>query len=340
MDLPFAPPLDPMLAKLADDLPEGAPWIYEPKWDGFRALLFHGDTVAIQSRDGRDLVRYFPELVDLVTGRTPPGSVLDGEVVVAARGRFDFDSLSLRLHPAASRVERLAGDIPAALVLFDVLALEGEDVTARPLAERLEQLERLAPLPKDPAEVLDALAAEPSGILATPRTNDVATARPWLTAFEERGLDGVVAKRLDRPYLFGKRDMVKVKPRRTADCVVGGFRRAKSGEGVGSLLLGLYDDAGVLQYVGHTSGLKAAERLAVRERLRPLEGGTSFGGGRTPGGPSRWAAGRDPAWVPVDPRLVVEVRYDRIMNGRFRHAVGLERWRDDKRPEECTFEQV
>ena len=330
-----------MLARLADDVPEGPGWIYEPKWDGFRALVFRNDDeVDVRSRDDRGFVRYFPEVAGLLSERLPRGCIVDAEIVVSTGRGLDFDSLSLRIHPAESRVRQLADDLPAGVLAFDLLAADGTDLTARPLAERLERLRELAPLPAGPGELLDSLATEASQLLLTPQTEDPNTARAWTVDYEDRGLDGVVAKRLDRPYLFGKRDMVKVKRQRIADCVVGGYRLAKGGNGVGSLLLGLYDDSGVLQYVGHTSGLKAAERGEVLDRLRPLEGGVSFGGGRTPGGVSRWTGGRDPSWVPLDPRLVVEVRFDRMMGGRFRHAVGLARWRADKRPEECTFEQV
>jgi ATP-dependent DNA ligase len=339
--LPLTPPLAPMLARLADDVPEGPEWIYEPKWDGFRALVFRNeDEVDVRSRDDRGFVRYFPELTGLLSDRLPTGCIVDAEIVVSTGGGLDFDSLSLRIHPAESRVRHLADALPAGVLAFDLLVVDGMDLSARPLSERLERLRELAPLPAGPGELLDSLATEPSQLLLTPQTDDAGAARAWTVDYEDRGLDGVVAKRLDRPYLFGKRDMVKVKRQRTADCVVGGYRLAKGGAGVGSLLLGLYDDAGILQYVGHTSGLKAGERGEVLDRLRPLEGGSSFGGGRTPGGVSRWTGGRDPSWVALEPRFVVEVRFDRMMGGRFRHAVGLARWRTDKRPEECTFEQV
>lgn len=341
MTLPLRPPLAPMLARLADDVPEGAGWVYEPKWDGFRALVFRDDDhLDVRSRDDRGLLRYFPELDELLTTALPAGCVVDAEIVVATDGRLDFDALGLRIHPAASRVERLAAELPAAVLAFDLLAADGVDLTTRPLTERVERLRGVGSLPAGPGELLESLASRSSQFLLTPQADDRETARMWTTEYEDRGLDGVVAKRLDRPYSFGTRDMVKVKRQRTADCVVGGYRSAKGGGGVGSLLLGLYDDAGVLHYVGHTSGLKAAERTEVLERLRPLEGGAGFGGGRTPGGKSRWSGGRDPSWVALEPSLVVEVRFDRMLGGRFRHAVGLSRWRTDKRPEECTFDQL
>ncbi|MGQ0668540.1 MAG: ATP-dependent DNA ligase [Actinomycetota bacterium] len=336
MTLPFGPPVPPMLAKLEREIPRGDGWLYEPKWDGFRAIVFRdGDRVHIQSRDSRPLERYFPELAPALRDALPAGCVVDGEVIVAGPEGLDFDSLQLRIHPAESRVRKLSAEIPASFVAFDLLAEGGEDLRSRPLAERRTRL----------VEALGLKATErlPSGrttVLLTPQTDDADEAEGWFERLERIGLDGVIAKRADQPYIPGQRVMVKVKHRRTAECVVGGYRLAKSGDGVGSLLLGLYDDGGVLHYVGHTSAFNTRERRAVLEELRPLEGGESFGPGRTPGGPSRWTGGRDPAYVSIEPRLVCEVTYDHLQGERFRHATGFVRWRPDRRPRDCTFDQL
>jgi ATP-dependent DNA ligase len=333
----------PMLAKLESTLPEGPAWIYEPKWDGFRCLVTVADAgVQLISRDDRPMVRFFPEIVTTLEA-LPTGSIVaDGELVIVHDGRFWFEDLQLRLHPAESRVRKLAGEIPATLILFDLLEIDGEDLRQRPLAERRQRLEKLA------GEIGADRVPEQAGDLQpgpevrlTPWTDDVAVARRWFGDEHWLGEDGIVAKRIDQPYQPGVRAWVKVKHRETADCVVGGYRVAKNGEGVGSLLLGLYDSAGHLHYVGHTSSFKAAERRALREQLAPLEGGAGFGGeARSPGGQSRWSAGRDADWVPLDPVLVCEVSYERIQSGRFRHAATFVRWREDRSPSSCTFEQV
>jgi ATP-dependent DNA ligase len=339
----FGPPLSPMLARLRDELPEGREWIYEPKWDGFRALVFvHAGSIRLVSRDGRALERYFPELLPALDEALPPECVVDGEILVTTAGGLDFDALLLRIHPAVSRIELLASETPAAFVMFDLLAVGAEDLRQSPFSKRRARLVELTGKKPRGFEtgVGDVLAPKGTRVLLTPQTADVARARELMERFETKGLDGIVAKRLDQPYKPGKRDMVKVKLQRTADCVVGGYRLSKAGDGVGSLLLGLYDSEGTLQYAGHTSSFSAGERRALLKELRPLEGGRSFGSGRAPGGPSRWSHGRDDSWVPVEPKLVCEVAYDRIMGVRFRHAVRFLRWRPDKPPSECRFDQV
>jgi ATP-dependent DNA ligase len=271
-----------------------------------------------------------------------PDVVADGELVLVREGRFSFEELQLRLHPAASRVRMLAEQIPASLILFDLLTEGSDDLRGAPLIERRARLaalaERLDILPVP--EISTDLPAGPECRL-TPWTADPDVARRWFADVEGLGEDGIVAKRTDQPYQAGVRGWVKVKHRRTADCVVGGYRLAKGGDGVGSLLLGLYDDEGRLHYVGHTSSFRAAERRAMREALTPLVGGAGFGeAARSPGGQSRWSAGRDTAWVSLEPVLVCEVAFDRLQSGRFRHAATFLRWRDDRTPSSCTFEQI
>jgi ATP-dependent DNA ligase len=330
-----------MLAKLQTEMPRGQRWTYEPKWDGFRTIVTSGEEVRFVSRDDRPMMRFFPEIERLVTDRAPGRYVADGEIVLVRPGGLIFEELQLRLHPAASRVRKLAQEIPASLILFDLLEADGRDLRDEPLAERRRALWSLAagwgvgPTP----ERLEELSPGPE-LLLTPWTDDVAVAERWYADEAGLGQDGILAKRADQPYQPGVRGWVKVKHRRTADCVVGGYRVAKSGDGVGSLLLGLHDDEGRLHYVGHTSSFKAAERRAIRERLAPLEGGESFEGARAPGGPSRWSAGKDTAWVNVQPRLVCEVSFERMQYGRFRHAARFVRWREDRDPASCTFEQI
>ncbi len=334
-------PLDikPMLAKLADDVPDGDGWIFEPKWDGFRCLIHRrGDDLHVISRDGRSLGRYFPEVIELLTGLIDSDCVLDGEIVVASKVGLEFEELQLRIHPAESRVNMLAGELPASVVLFDALELGG-DLIGSPLSERLAALHERFGAPSSIDDILDE-ATRTSKLLMTPMTTDPEEARTWLTKYEDRGLDGVVAKRTTDTYQPNKRSLLKIKRKRTADCVVGGYRLSKDKKGVGSLLLGLYDDDGVLQYVGHTSGFKAAERVELLDVFKDIEGGESFGEGRSPGGQSRWSAGKDPEWVPLEPVLVCEVSYDRIMGRRFRHAVGFVRWRTDKAVQDCDFSQT
>jgi ATP-dependent DNA ligase len=334
----------PMLAKLEPVLPEGPGWIYEPKWDGFRCIVtVRGADIALTSRDDRPMLRFFPEIIATLE-QLPIGSfVADGELVIVHDGRFWFEDLQLRLYPAESRVRKLAVEIPTTLLLFDLLEIDGEDLRERPLAERRQRLETLG------ADIGAERVPESTGdlqpgpeIRLTPWTDEVAVARRWFGDEHWLGEDGIVAKRIDEPYRPGVRAWVKVKHRSTTDCVVAGYRVSKDGAGVGSLLLGLYDGAGNLHYVGHTSSFKAAERRALREQLAPLEGGVGFGGdtARAPGGPSRWAGGRESDWVSLDPVLVCEVSYERIQSGRFRHAATFVRWREDRSPRSCTFEQV
>jgi ATP-dependent DNA ligase len=327
MSLPFEPPLEPMLARSADAIPTGSEWCYEPKWDGFRALIFReNDDVRIVSRKNTILNRYFPELIAVFQTGLPERCVIDGEIVRAGPRGLEFDTLQLRLHPAASRVTKLSQEIPASYVAFDILAVGDHNVAAEPLLQRRQcLLQSVAPI---------------SSLSITPQTRNVDEAQSWFERFEGAGLDGVVAKQIDGTYHPGKRLWVKIKHQRTVDCVVGGYRVSSDGKGVGSLLLGLYDHSGVLDYVGHTSSLNARERRELMERLQPLEGEPSFGDGRTPGGPSRWSQGRDTSWVSLKPVLVCEVGFEKLEGNRFRHAARLLRWREDKAPAECTYDQL
>jgi ATP-dependent DNA ligase len=324
-----------MLAKLEPELPRGDGWLYEPKWDGFRAIVFRdGPDVEIQSRDTRPFNRYFPELPPVFLDCLPKQCVVDGEIVLAGPDGLDFDSLQLRLHPAESRVRMLSQQIPTSFVAFDLLAVRSRDLRDEPLAKRRAELEKLLP---------EGFAAEAgkTQVFLTPQSSDVEEAERWFDTFGPLGLDGVIAKRSSLKYVPNERVMVKVKKIKTADCVVGGYRLSKAGDGVGSLLLGLYDGDGVLHFVGHTSSFKADERRQLLKELQPLvKENAAFGHGRTPGGPSRWTQGRELPWVELKPKLVVEVRYDKMQGPRFRHATRLLRWRDDKKPKECTFDQL
>jgi ATP-dependent DNA ligase len=343
LNLPVQPPVAPMLAKLQTDIPEGDGWLYEPKWDGFRAIVFRdGDEIEISSRDKRPLQRYFPELLPVLRGILPQRCVVDGEIIIANADGLDFDSLQLRLHPAESRVRKLAVEIPGSYVAFDLLALGDADLCLEPFARRRELLEReLSGVGAATYEFLANVRQLESTVLLTPQTADPAEARRWFDDFERIRLEGIMAKRIDQRYSAGDRTMVKVKHRRTVDCVVGGYRTLRTGEGLGALLLGLYDDAGVLHYVGHTSSFSRAEGAEVLDLLRPLEGGDSFGHGRTPGGLSRWSAGRgETEWVNVSPQLVCEVSFDYLQGDRFRHAARFLHWREDKPPRQCTWDQV
>jgi ATP-dependent DNA ligase len=343
MNLPVPPPVAPMLAKLEPDIPRGPGWRYEPKWDGFRAIVFRdGDEIRLESRDNRPLARYFPELLVVLAEALPPRCVVDGEIVLARDGRLEFDLLQLRLHPAQSRVDKLAGEIPTSYVAFDLLAEGSESLLDRPLAERRAALE-LALRGKGRRRKdagVESLVSDRSQVLLTPQTGDADEAARWFVALEPVGLDGIIAKRDDSRYSPGKRTMVKVKHRRTADCVVGGYRLHKSGDGIGSLLLGVYDDEGTLHYLGHTSSFSAQARRDLLKQLRPLEGGESYADGRSPGGGSRWTGGKEAAWVALRPVLVCEVSYDYLQGDRFRHAATFVRWRDDKPPTECRFDQL
>jgi ATP-dependent DNA ligase len=339
---PIAAPIEPMLARIADALPPEGAFLYEPKWDGFRAIVFRGDDdVYIQSRDGRPLDRYFPELHAALIERLPAGCVIDGEIVIARDGALDFDALQMRLHPAASRVARLAKETPSAFIAFDVLATQGTALTAATQRERRAVLEEL-------------LAGVKPPVYLTPVTRDRAVASQWLARFEGAGLDGVMAKPEEGPYLPGQRAMLKVKHVRTADCVVAGFRWHKSGaDAVGSLLLGLYDEGGVLHHVGVTSSFTMAMRRLLAHELEPLRKNAlrehpwrdwaAAGASTTtrmPGGQSRWSAGKDLSWEPLRIERVAEVKYDHLQGDRFRHAATFLRWRPDKPPRDCRYDQL
>ena len=332
MTLPLTYPYPPMEADSADTLPDGEAWLYEPKWDGFRALAFKDkDGVRIQSKAGKPLGRYFPDIVDAVDTLKAKQFVLDGEIVIPVNGRLSFDELLLRVHPAESRVRALVEAHPARLVVFDLLVDEGGmALVDLPLVERRPRLEAFARkhFPKSDSIVL------------SDATRHLDTARSWLEGGGEGDLDGVIAKRLDLPYRSGERDgMQKVKRQRTADCVVGGFRYASKGGGIGSLLLGLYDKEGRLNHVGFTSSLRAEERKGLTEKLERLIAPPGFTG-KAPGGPSRWSTERTGEWEPLAPKLVVEVGFDHVSGGRFRHGTRFLRWRPDKAPEQCTIDQL
>lgn len=343
MDLPLLPPVKPMLAKAVHEIPRQPGLLYEPKWDGFRCIVFRdGPELELGSRNDRPLTRYFPEVVELLEAALPPRCVLDGEIVVVTGHGLDFDALQQRLHPAASRVRRLAEETPARFVAFDLLALGDEDLTGQPFVERRRRLE-------------EVLAGTHEGVHLTPATDDADVAQDWFTRFEGAGFDGVMAKPADQPYQQDKRVMWKVKHERTADCVVAGFRWHKDGEGVGSLLLGLFDDEGTLHHVGVASSFTAARRRELVDELAPLRERAleehpwrtwaeaqvdAVAGGRMPGGNSRWNASKDLSWEPLRPELVAEVRYEHVMSGRFRHGGRLVRFRADRTPGSCTYAQL
>jgi ATP-dependent DNA ligase len=317
----------PMEARLVDALPDGDDWQYEPKWDGFRAIVSRaGDTIGLMSKSGKSLARYFPEIVAALRATVSDDYVLDGELILPIGDVLSFDALQARLHPAASRIAKLSEETPAQLMLFDCLALDGDRLIERRLSERRAALERF-----HQREGNDVL-------LLSPRTQDSATAEAWLAA-SGGAFDGVIAKPLDEPYQPGERAMRKVKQHRTADCVVGGFRRTKDGPEVASLLLGLYDEAGLLNHVGFTSALGGADRPALTRRLEALLEPPGFTG-KAPGGPSRWNKSEETPWHPLRPELVVEVRYDQVTGERFRHGTGLVRWRPDKAPRQCRMDQL
>jgi len=331
VSLPLHYPFPPMEAESVPMLTEGREWQYEPKWDGFRSLAFRdGKAVRLQSKSGKPLGRYFPDVVESLAELEAARFVLDGEIVIRVDGHLSFDELLLRVHPAASRVRTLVAAHPANLMVFDLLVDErGRSLVERSLAERRERLQAFARryFPRRGAIVLSR---------ASRRTR---TAQNWL-AGGSGDLDGVVAKRLDLPYRSGERDgMVKVKRRRTADCVVGGYRYASKGGGIGSLLLGLYDDEGLLDHVGFCSSLPTSERRGLKEKLENLRRPPGFTG-RSPGGPSRWSTERSAEWEPLAPKLIVEVEYDHVSNDRFRHGTRFVRWRPDKAPRQCTTEQL
>lgn len=327
--LPLPPDLLPMEAKLVDRLPSGDGWQFEPKWDGFRCLaLRNGAEIALRSKSGRDLARFFPEVKAMLQGLPEHRFAIDGEIAIAQNGTLSFDALQLRLHPAESRIKRLAAETPATLIMFDgLLDARGLSLVDAPLAERRQALKAFyRSLPHDPS------------LWLSPCTLDHSEAQDWL---EKSGgaLDGVVAKRTDGPYRPGERAMLKVKRMRTADCVVGGFRYEKDAKLVGSLLLGLYNDRGLLDHVGFTSGISNAERPELTRRLEALVEPPGFTGD-APGGPSRWSTERTSEWKPLRPELVVEVCYDHVTGNRFRHGTRILRWRPDKAPQQCTFDQL
>ncbi|MFN2614394.1 MAG: ATP-dependent DNA ligase [Actinomycetota bacterium] len=320
MTFPVEPPIEPMLSAPREEIPVGGSWLYEPKWDGFRAIVYRDrDTIRIDSRNNLPLGRYFPDVVDLVKDALPGRCVVDGEIVIAGENGLDFDALQLRLHPAASRVAKLAKELPASFVVFDLLALDGSLMDAPFHARR--------------ASLMSAVRAT-DRVFVTPQTDDPALARDWFERFEGAGLDGVIAKQSSLLYVPGERVMVKVKHQRTADCVVVGYRLNKTRDGIGSLVLGVYND-GEMMHIGFTSTFKAAERRKLLEQLRAMELGTRQGGP-----PSRWTQGKDTTWMEVKPVLVCEVAYDHLQGGwRFRHGARFMRWRKDKAPSDCTYEQ-
>ncbi len=319
-----------MEAESVGEIPAGKGWQYEPKWDGFRCLVFRdGESVSLQSKSGQPLARYFPELVEIFRRVPAPRFILDGEIAVPVEGKLSFDDLLQRIHPAESRVKKLAAETPAVFIAFDLLADErGQSLVSAPLSDRRKRLEMFAK---------EKLAGERS-LELSPATTDVSQARAWL-AGAGADLDGIVAKRLDGPYISGERAMRKVKLWRTADCVVGGFRYGAKTKIVGSLLLGLYDKGGKLDHVGFCSSLKIAEREALTPKLEALVAKPGFTG-RAPGGPSRWSTERSGEWQPLKPKLVLEVQYDHFSQGRFRHGTRFLRWRPDKAPKQCTMDQV
>ncbi|MBB5857295.1 ATP-dependent DNA ligase [Amycolatopsis umgeniensis] len=341
MDLPVMPPVKPMLAKAVHELPRTPGLLYEPKWDGFRCVVFRdGDEVVLGSRNDRPLTRYFPELVELLKEALPERCVVDGEIVLVTEGGLDFEALQLRLHPAASRVNKLAAETPASFVVFDLLALGDRDLTPEPFGERRKLLE----------SVVDTKFAR---VHLTPLSEDPDIAQDWFTRFEGAGFDGVMAKPADAPYEQDKRVMWKVKHQRTADCVVAGFRWHKDGVGVGSLLLGLYNDEGVLNHVGVASSFTAARRRELVDELAPLRENAleshpwrewaeahEEAGGRMPGAGSRWAPKKDLSWEPVRIEWVAEVRYEHVEGTRFRHGGRLVRFRPDREPASCTYAQL
>ena len=343
MELPVNPPLLPMLAKRVEELPLGDNWIFEPKWDGFRALVFRdGGEVFIQSRDEKPLNRYFPELLDPLRSFLPSRCVLDGEIVIVKDNELDFDLLQLRLHPAASRVNLLARQTPASFVFFDLVSLDNRDLRAEPFQTRRRELESL-------------LASASAPIHLTPATRDRSVAGDWFRRFEGAGLDGVIAKDVSGTYEPDKRVMLKIKHERECDCVVAGFRWHKKGDRtlVGSLLLGLFDDSGALQHVGVCASFTTAKRKELGDFLAPYRDNALVDHPwkhwaadeeqpmkRMPGGQSRWSQGKDLSWEPLRPELVVEVAYDHMQRGRFRHTAQFRRWRTDKRPADCTYAQL
>jgi ATP-dependent DNA ligase len=331
MTLPLKESYPPMEAKSVPQLPAGETWQYEPKWDGFRCIAFRdGDRIDLQSKSGQPLGRYFPELVEALLKLKPKQFVIDGEIVVPVKGKLSFDDLLMRIHPAASRIKKLAGETPAKLIVFDLLVDDrGRGIADESLAVRRKKLDAFA----------KKYFSKNESIELSPQTADLKIAKSWL-AGAGGDVDGVIAKRIDMPYQSGNRQgMVKVKRLRTVDCVVGGFRYASEGKVVGSMLLGLYDKKGLLHHVGFTSSFKATEKPALTKKLEKLIKPPGFTG-NAPGGPSRWATERSAEWKPLAPKLVIEVQYDHFTGGRFRHGTKFLRWRPDKKPSLCLLDQV
>jgi len=346
MNLPVNPPILPMLAKRVDELPIGETWIYEPKWDGFRTLVFRdGTEILIQSRDEKSLNRYFPELIESLQSQLPSQCVLDGEIVIAQNGTLDFEALQLRIHPAASRVKLLSQQTPASIVFFDLLAKDMRDLREQAFYERRRELEAV-------------LSSAVPLLHITPATDDPEVARDWFRRFEGAGFDGVIAKPKDGTYESNKRVMFKVKHERDCDCVVAGFRWYRKGDrpAIGSLLLGLYDESGALHHVGVCGSFPLKKRFELVEYLAPYrenaladhpwkswrgeEAGDENGSYRMPGGQSRWSQGKDLSWQPLRIELVAEVAYEHMQSGRFRHMAQFRRWRFDKKPADCTYAQL
>ncbi len=326
MSWPFPPPIETMEAKVTETWPTGK-FAYEPKWDGFRSVSWSGVSPRLDSRNQRPLLRYFPELTEAISA-LPANTVVDGEVVVTIDDVTNFDALQQRIHPAVSRIKLLSKETPAQLVAFDLLALEGEDLRSLPFSERRARLVELSSRLSYPWNL-------------TPSTTDELTARRWFDEFEPAGCDGIIAKPLGQGYVHGKRAMIKIKHRRTVDCLVGGYREHKDGGKIGSLLLGLYNDQGELHFIGHCSGFGDVDRAKIFERFQQLRSEGSFGEeARAPGAISRWTGDKDLSWVPVQPGVVVEVSYDQLEEGRFRHATRFHRWRPDKDPASCTMDQL
>jgi ATP-dependent DNA ligase len=331
MRLPISPPYPPMEARSVERIPEGDGWLYEPKWDGFRCLAFRrGENIQLQSKAGQPLHRYFPELVEALGILRHEQFVLDGEIVIYEGSRLSFDKLLMRIHPAASRIRKLSVETPATYVCFDLLVTEkGEKIVGDSLSERWKHLEHF----------FKKISCDGS-VQMSPASTDLAQAKKWMNELGKIGLDGVVAKRLDEPYRSGEREgMVKIKRIRTVDAVVGGFRYAEKGVGIGSLLLGLYNKEGLLDHVGFTSSFNREQRQELKKVVEPKIGGEGFTG-KAPGGPSRWSTERSAEWVRLKPELVVEVQYDHFSGGRFRHGTKFLRWRPEKKAASCTFEQL
>lgn len=326
------PPIEPMLAKASTEIPEG--WMYEPKWDGFRALLFwDGTSLYLQSRDKKPLCRYFPELEAELPRQLAQPCVLDGEIVITGARGLDFEALLQRIHPAASRVKMLAQKTPASMVVFDLLFADGRDWQQTPQRDRRERLEQMLGPARPP-------------LYLTPVTRDIEQARDWFSRFEGAGLDGIVARPPEGLYTPAQRSLRKIKHARTADCVVGGFRWLKdhAGQAVGSLLLGVYTENAMLHYVGFASNFGKKEKSELKELLEPYRAGAEeaggFGQGRTPGGPSRWTGTRELSWEPLRPELVCEVTFEQLQGEKFRHSARFRRWRPDKPPEQCRMDQL